>query len=258
MWFFLLRKQCEAVESENDRKREKDMAYIIALMILCLAYVICIVCMKYMRNTKCCNLIFMGLVYASYLLLSYTIYRNAGFDDWNFRNTLPTANVSPFMFSMMPVLLCLPQRVRKHIHLLISLLSVGMVASGALGCVYYAAIRYAFHPHFLLDFGAHFLLSLFGIYLVRSGQVEVNRRNCLISGAMIFGVAACMLVHNIVFDTAFFGLSLSGKHNIYNNVLVKSGYLSAVIYFVGLGLILLLGAGYCRLFSSCKKQSGCC
>ena len=233
------------------------MAYIISLMILCSLYIVCIACMKYMRNTKCFNLLFMGLVYASYLVLSYSIYRNAGFDDWNFKNTLPTANVSPFMFSVMPVLLVMPKKAQKHIHLLISLLSVGMVLSGALGCVYYAAIQYAFHPHFLLDFGAHFLLSLFGVYLVRSGQVEVNRRNCLISGAMIYGVAMCMLVHNVVFVTAFFGLSLSGKHNIYNNVLVRSGYLSAVIYFVGLGLVLLLGAGYCRLFRNCKKQIGC-
>ena len=90
VWFFLFSGNAGYIASAEDRKEEKHMAYIISLMILCSLYFVCIACMKYMRNTKCFNLLFMGLVYASYLVLSYSIYRNAGFDDWNFKNTLPT------------------------------------------------------------------------------------------------------------------------------------------------------------------------
>ena len=93
---------------------------------------------------------------------------------------------------------------------------------------------------------------MFGVYLVRSGQVELKVRNCIISGAIIVGVALCMLVLNCIFDTAFFGLSLTGKHNIYNNVLVENGAVSAAVYFAGLVLVLLLGAAYCKIFE--KKQ----
>ena len=208
-----------------------------------------------MCNSKRWNLLFMGLVYIPYLLLSWTIYRDVGFQDWNFQNTLPTANVSPFMFSTMPLLLLLPRKVRESWHLLIVLLSAGMLLAGALGCIYNAAIGYAFHPHFLLDFGAHFALSLFGVYLARSGQVKLSGKNCLISGALIVGVAVCMLALNCILDTAFFGLSLTGKHNIYNNVLVASSYLSAVLYFVGLGMVLLLGAGYVKCFRETRKNA---
>ena len=39
------------------------MTYILSLALLCAAYWICIFCMKYMRNTKRCNLLFMALIY---------------------------------------------------------------------------------------------------------------------------------------------------------------------------------------------------
>ena len=126
-------------------------------------------------------------------------------------------------------------------HLLNSLLTVGMFLSTVVNCIHFASIGYAFHPHFLLDYVAHFSLSLFGIYLVRSEQIDLNWKHNAISSAIIFGVAAVMLILNVIFDTAFFGLSLNGKHNIYNNVLVDSSYLSALIYFMGLLLVLFLG-----------------
>ena len=53
-----------------------------------------------------------------------------------------------------------------------------------------------------------------------------------------------MLVLNVAFDKAFFGLSLNGKHNIYNVVLTDSSYLSAALYFIGLCGVLLMGYYY--------------
>ena len=63
-----------------------------------------------------------------------------------------------------------------------------------------------------------------------------------------------MLILNTVFDKAFFGLSLNGKHNIYNMVLTDSSLLSAVIYFLGLLLVLFLGFFYSKLMK--KTASG--
>ena len=57
-----------------------------------------------------------------------------------------------------------------------------------------------------------------------------------------------MMILNVVFDTAFFGLSLNGKHNIYNNVLVLNSYLSAFLYFFGLCGVLLMGFGFSKIF----------
>lgn len=228
------------------------MSYIICLFAFILAYSAVIYLMKYMRSVKLTNLIFVGLVFIPYVMLSLTVFLDVGFYDWNYQNTLPVANVSPFMFTSVLLVLILPKAVKKHFLLLISLLSVGMFLSSALGCIYNAVINYKFHIHFTYDYVSHFALSLLGIYAVRTKQVTLNIKNALISSSMIFGAAGVMLVLNVFFDTAFFGLSLNGKHNIYNNVLVDNSYVSALLYFLGLGLVLLLGYAYSSIFA--KKR----
>ena len=228
--------------------------YILALVVFAAIYVAVIFLMRFMRNTTLTNAIFVLAVVIPYIALVVTVYRDAGFYDWNFQNVLPVANVSPFMFTCVPLALLLPKRVRKHFLLLISLLSVGMLLSGVFGCIYNAARNYKFHLHFTYDYAAHFALSLFGVYLVKSRQVTLSIKNALISSSLIFGTAAVMTVLNVIFDTSFFGLSLNGKHNIYAVVLTESSYLSALLYFLGLGVVLTLGYLYCRIFSSKKPR----
>jgi hypothetical protein len=122
------------------------------------------------------------------------------------------------------------------------------------GCIGNAARCYKFHIHFMLDYFSHFALSAFGIYLVRTKQVKLNVKSSIISGSIIFSVATIMLVLNIIFDTAFFGLSLNGKHNIYNMVLVNNSYLSALIYYSGLALVLSLGFVLCKTLNKDRFQ----
>ena len=128
-----------------------------------------------------------------------------------------------------------------------------MFLSTIFGCIYNASIDYKFHLSFFCDFLAHILLSLWGVYLVKSEQVKPTLKNSLISGSIIVGVALVMLTLNLILDTAFFGLSLNGKHNIYNMVLTDSSYLSALLYFMGLLFVLLAGFCYSRCYARGKK-----
>ena len=234
--------------------------YIIALAVFCVLFRVGLVLMKRIRRVKLANLVFMALVYIPYICLCVYVYKtDTDPTRWNFFNTLPTANVSPFMFSLMPILLILPKKARKYVYLLISMLTVGMFLSGALGCVGNALRNYRFHWHFMLDYLAHFALSAFGIFLVKSKQVKISFKNCLFSGSIIYAVATVMMILNVIFDKSFFGLSLNGNHNIYNMVLVEDSYLSALIYFIGLGLVLFIGAVLCKAISKrslpCPKRS---
>ena len=63
-----------------------------------------------------------------------------------------------------------------------------------------------------------------------------------------------MLVLNLIFDTSFFGLSLRGKHNIYNNVLTNNSYLSAALYFFGLICVLLMGLAIIRAIEGFERK----
>ena len=227
-----------------------NFVYIWALIVMYALFALGIFLMKYIRNHKAFNLIFPLAVFALYLWLCIFVYKtDTDPDRWNFLNTLPVANVSPFMFSIMPLLLILPKKAREPLYLLISMLAVGMLLSAVFSCLGNAVRNYRFHPHFLLDYTAHILLAAFGIYLVRTRAAKFSVKNCLISGSIIYGVATVMLILNLVFDTAFFGLSLNGKHNIYNMVLVDNSYLSALLYYLGLGAVLTLGALSCALLS---------
>lgn len=231
------------------------MLYIITLCIFLILYVLTVSCMKYMKNIKFFNLFFSAMVFVPYLCLLSATYKHSGINHWNFQNALPVANVSPFMFSCVPLILILPERTKKVAHLLISLLSVGMFLSSTLGCLQNAFANRAFVPFFLWDYLAHFSLSLFGVYLIKSKQVEPNRKDCLLSSLMIIGAASAMMVLNLIFDTSFFGLSLTGKHNIYNQVLVKNSVVSALLYYIGLILVLLLGFLYSKYFQKNTSQS---
>ena len=230
------------------------MGYIVAAGCFVVFYILWVKNMGRIGCHRLVNMIASLSVYLMYLSLVYVVYSDVGFYDWNFQNTLPMANVSPFMFSVMPLTWILPKGARKYLYLLISLLSVGMLFSAISSSLYNAIIGYKFHWHFMLDYVAHLILSAWGIYLVKSGQVILCKRDCLISGSLIVGVAFVMMMLNVMLDTAFFGLSLSGKHNIYNNVIVDSSALSALIYFVGLVVVLLLGYGFNKILSKTYKN----
>lgn len=228
------------------------MGYIITLLLLCLAYAAVVYAMKYMKNFTAASFIFVGLVYLPYLALCFVVYSDVGFYDWNFQNLLPVANISPFCFFFAPLLLILPKKPRGSVYLLVSLLTVGMFLSSVFGCIYNASINYKFHIHFVLDYVAHFALSLYGIYLIRTKKACLNIKNACLSSSIIVGVAIFMMLLNVIFDTSFFGLSPNGKHNIYNNVLVDNSYLSALLYFIGLLFVLFMGYCVSKIFNNKK------
>ena len=129
-----------------------------------------------------------------------------------------------------------------------------MAMAGLGGAIGYVMRDYAFHWHIALDCAAHVFISLWGVYLVKSSQVELTLKSAFKGGAIIVCVAGLMLVHNLIFDTAFFGLSLSGKHNIYNNVFFESGIVSALVYFLGLCGLLCLGYYYQKALDFRKEK----
>lgn len=125
-----------------------------------------------------------------------------------------------------------------------------MAVSVVLACIQRIAIGYRFIPHFLLDYVAHLTLSLWGVYLVKSKQVQLNKKDCVIGGSVILCVAFVMIIFNLIFDTSFFGLTFGENYNIYNMVLVPSAYLSATIYIISLCFVLVLGGIYLKNIKS--------
>ena len=222
---------------------------ILLLCLLILISALIILFMKKFTNVKLTNLIFCITTFVLYATFVLVVGLQVGIHDWNFLNTLPVANVSPFMFGIAPLYFILPKKVKKYYLTLISLLSLGLVLGTS-----YNMITYTFRIHFALDYVAHFTLALWGVYLVKSNQVSLKPKQCVIGGSIIVAVALIMVLVNVIFDTSFFGLSLNGKHNIYGQVLVSSSYVSALIYFSGLLFILVAGYFAQKLLNLSKKD----
>lgn len=223
--------------------------YLAFTIILIVAYILGIIGIKYIKKNKYCDIVIPITIFITYLYCVVTIYLKSGFKDWNFKNAMPTANVSPFMFFSILIICILPKNIKKYGFTLISLLSVGMVVAGMITMIFNHLRSYTFYLHFALDSIAHLLLSLYGIYLFKTDQTFKNIKNNIFSGLVIVSVAVIMLIINLIFKTSFFGLSLYGNHNIYNIVVCNNGVLSAIIYFNGLMLVLLIGYLF-RIFLS--------
>ena len=227
--------------------------YLILAVILLALYVAGLYALRYVKDKRWPNIVLPPMIFTCYLYVVITMYLDVGFHDWNFQNTLPTANVSPFTYCLALLSLVLPKKAKEYVYTLISLLSFGVLGAGMLSCISNAARDYAFHWTITLDSFAHVALSWFGVYLVKSGQVRLEPRKCLFSGLFIVGVAVVMMLLNVIFHTNFFGLSFRGEHNIYNMVLCESAYLSAGIYFLGLCAVLTVGYFYQKWLKALKK-----
>lgn len=214
--------------------------YLVTIGLLILLFIGMLLLMKRFKNIKITNIVFISVIFVCYLTMVILGYIHNGLYDWNFHILLPTANISPFMFFITPLYLVIPKNIRKYFGTLIAILLIGMILSPVLTCANFFRIGYKFHPRFVIDYFIHIVLALFGVYLVQSGQVELNKKNCLVAAGIIYGVCFIMIILNLIFDTSFFGLSLRGKHSIYNMVLVSNSFLSALIYFAGLAIVLAI------------------
>ena len=229
------------------------MGYAITLILMLAVYSFGIWGLRYIKKERLFTVLFPFLIFLAYLYCVNHIAGQVGTKDWNFTNALPTANVSPFMYCLTPFIFLFSKKVQKYLYTLVSLLSFGLLCAGGITCVFNIARNYKFHFNIALDSVLHGALSFYGVYLVKSGRSVLDRKTCLISGGIMVSVAATMLGLNLALHTSFFGLSLYGNHNIYNFVISESGYISAGIYFLGLGAVLCMGALYQRILSRRKK-----
>ena len=227
------------------------MYYLIAGIVLLVFYILAVLFIKTKVNqNKVLDVLFPVSIFLIYLFCLSRIYLDVGFSDWNFQNSLPTANVSPFMFSTVLIICILPSDIKKYARTLISLLAFGMVIAGMITMIFNYLRDYKFHLNIFLDSFVHILISLYGVYLLKTKQIYKETKKQMISGAVIVVVALIMLSLNLIFSTSFFGLSFTGSHNIYNVVVCKSAALSMVIYFIGLIVVLVSGMLYQKILKN--------
>lgn len=88
------------------------MFYYNILALFVAVYFSIIFLMKKFTKKELTNFIFIAITFICYIALVVKVFFDVGFNDWNFQNTLPTANVSPFMFFTLPLYYVLPKKIK--------------------------------------------------------------------------------------------------------------------------------------------------
>lgn len=179
--------------------------------------------------------IFIILPYVAIIIYQY---KHCGPDDWNFKNTLPLANMSPLMFTLSLVALLPIKKIKNVIHPLYCLLYVGMVGSALASCIFFAVNASHCNFYVAMNSVSHVAIALYAIYLLVTKQVVFDKKTLIRSISVIYGIVVIVIVLNLIFKTDFFGLTFTEKYNIYGTQIIKNPYLSAVVYFVCLNIVI--------------------
>lgn len=220
------------------------IANIIDLSFTILIYTIGIIHLfKYYKklDTKLSNIIFSFIIFIPYIVLLYFAYKMSKQYNINaFVYSLPISNISPLMFTLTIVALIDIKILKKSIYNLYAYLIIGMGLAALLSDIGSLVQGIPYNIYRTMDSISHVSMSLFGIYLVLSNQIEINKKSFIKAVITIYSIVLTIIIINLIFDTSFFGLSLRGKHNIYQLVLTSNSFISLLIYITGLFGVLIV------------------
>lgn len=191
-------------------------------------------------NTKIGNFVFIALNCLFFLILNICYFKNSGRESYTF---LTFDNISPFTFTFMPCLYLFRGRVREYFKCAIAFLSVGMIVAMMITPQYAYLFNFAEEAgiEYLFDALCHLNCSLFGIYLVISGQVKLKAENFVRSVIFMYSVITFVVFLNAVFHTNFFGMCPYGGYSIYMFNLFEDYWATLLAYYLGVFVVLCVG-----------------
>ena len=189
-------------------------------------------------NVKYINTIFIAINILSFLSLYVYHNRGSGKIYW-----MTFDNISPFTFTMISIMMFLKGEVKQHFKCVVAFLSVGMII--AMMITPQHAYLFSFLTEakldYLFDAISHLNCSLFGIYLVSSGQVKLTFKNFLKSVVFMYIVIAFVVILNYIFHTNFFGMCPYGGYSIYMFNLFEEYWATLLAYVLGVFVVLAIG-----------------
>lgn len=191
-------------------------------------------------NTKIGNFIFISLNVIFFLILNIIYFSNSGRERYTF---LTFDNISPFTFTFMPCLYLVKGKIRDYFKCAIAFLSVGMVVAMMVTPQYAFFFNFASEARldYLFDALCHLNCSLFGIYLVISGQVKLSAKNFVRSVVFMYSVITFVVMLNAIFHTNFFGMCPYGGYSIYMFNLFEEYWATLLAYYLGVFVVLSVG-----------------
>ncbi len=218
------------------------MDMILMLVLLAAIYFtsLILICLYRTRiNVKIGNWVFIGVDIVFYFLWNLGMYESNWKND--IYNTL--ANISPMIFTVIPLTCVLNEKAKKWVHNAIAFLWVGM----------FVALFISPQSHYVANFGAkanlvytgealcHLTASLFGIYLILTKQVQITFQSWYKSLSFLYAVILWGVLCNFAFHLDNFGMNPYGDYSIYFIDIFGSFTATFLAYLLGVLLVVTLG-----------------
>ncbi len=205
-------------------------------------------------NKNIVNLTFIILIFGSFAAQNIYYFRNGGL-----RNFMTLDNISPLTFTLMPLTIVMRKEIRDCFLSMVAFFSVGMFMAMLVNPNY--AYLFSFRQNATLAYAydslAHLFCSLFGLYLIISGQINVSIKNLGKAMAFIYSIVTYGVILNFIFHKSYFGMDPYGKSSIYMFDFFSNFYVTLVAYYLGIAAVLILGfqLGYLMEKLSSPKEN---
>ena len=165
-------------------------------------------------------------------------------------------NISPLMFTLIPLTYFMKDSVKDYCFSAIAFLSFGMFCAMMISPEHAYLFNFNEEASFLYtsEAACHMLCAVFGIYLVMSNQVKPNFRQWIKSIVFMYSIISFGVVLNFVFHKRFFGMDPYGEYSIYFLDIFGSFATTLIAYYLGVMVVLTIGMQMCYLMDKISKK----
>ncbi|MBQ9070961.1 MAG: hypothetical protein IJY23_06430 [Clostridia bacterium] len=204
--------------------------YFISLLLICLY--------KHRINTKICNAVFIVADMIFFFCWNYAYAEKGWLDD----GFMTLENISPFIFTVIPLTLFMNKKTKEFAFSAIAFLHLGMFLALFISPEYEVIFRMKTEATLAYAGEAicHMIASLFGLYLVLSGQVKADFSHWIKSIVFMLGTITFGVFLNLTLDTYCFNMN-PNKYSIYMINIFDSFEATMAAYYLGVFLVLTLG-----------------
>ena len=159
-------------------------------------------------------------------------------------------NISPFIFTIIPLTCLMSERVKQYAYSAIALLWAGMFVALFISPEQAYLVSFYTEATVLYTGEAlcHMWAALFGLYLIVTKQVELSFRTWLRAITFMYTVIGFGVLLNFCFHTSFFGMDPYGDYGIYFIDIFGTFETTLIAYLLGVLTVLNIGFGTGFLF----------
>lgn len=220
-----------------------NMMQMVAIMVAFYFITLTLLCIyRSIINVKIANAIFIIVDLIFFLSWNYAAYLRGWLKD----GFMTLENISPFIMTLIPLTVFMNEKVKKYCNCAIAYLWLGMFLALMISPQHAYIFSYNIEasPIYASEAACHLIASLYGIYLIISGQVECNVKNLGKSVVCMFSVIGFGVILNYIFHTRNFGMDPYGKYTIYMINIFGSFEATFLAYLLGVFIVLTIGVQF--------------